>query len=351
MSGLEKVFRAAAKFNASDVHIVPGEPFILRQLGRLIKLKSARLTNSLCKQLISEVLTEEQKKILKRDQQLDFALEIAGLARFRGSVMMHHRGMSAVFRVIPPKIPTFEELGLPEVVNKVLENHQGLILVTGATGQGKSTTLAAMVDAINSNRPIHVLTVEDPIEFVHPLKRGAVNQRQIGRDTLSYANALRGALREDPDVIMIGELRDLETISLAITAAETGHLVLGTLSTSSAPKTVDRIIDAYPTGEQNMIRAMLGESLKAVITQRLIPGADGKRMHLAVEVLIGTLSVSNLINDGKTYQLPSMMQTGKNVGMRLMDESIMDLLKAKTIDAEQALAYADNPTRFKNFVQ
>ncbi len=350
MPGLEKIFRAAVKFNASDVHIIPGEPFILRQLGKLIKLKSARLTNTLSKQLILEVLTEQQKKVLARDQQLDFVLEIAGLARFRGGVMVHHRGMSAVFRVIPPRIPSFEDLGLPDVATKVLDNHQGLILVTGATGQGKSTTLAAMVDHLNSSRPIHVLTVEDPIEFVHPLKRGAVNQRQVGRDTLSYSNALRGALREDPDVIMIGELRDLETISLSITAAETGHLVLGTLSTSSAPKTVDRIIDAYPTGEQNMIRAMLGESLKAVITQRLIPGADGKRMHLAMEVLIGTLSVANLINDGKTYQLPSMIQTGKNVGMKLMDDSIMDLLRAKAIDVDQALAYADNPTRFKNLV-
>ncbi len=350
MAGLEKIFRAAVKFNASDVHVIPGEPFILRQLGKLIKLKSARLTNALCKQLILEVLTEQQKKVLIRDQQLDFVLEIAGLARFRGSVMIHHRGMSAVFRVIPPRIPTFEDLGLPDVAAKVLENHQGLILVTGATGQGKSTTLAAMVDHLNSSRAIHILTVEDPIEFVHPLKRGAVNQRQIGKDTISYSNALRGALREDPDVIMIGELRDLETISLSITAAETGHLVLGTLSTSSAPKTVDRIIDAYPTGEQNMIRAMLGESLKAVITQRLIPGADGKRMHVAVEVLIGTLSVSNLINDGKTYQLPSMIQTGKTVGMKLMDDSIMELLKAKAIDADMALAYADNPRRFNNLV-
>lgn len=347
MAGLEKIFRAAVKYNASDVHVIPGEPFILRQLGKLIKLKSARLTNSLCKQLILEILTEDQKKILKRDQQLDFVLEISGLARFRGGVMAHHRGMTAVFRVIPPRIPTLEELGLPDVVKKVLENHQGLILVTGATGQGKSTTLAAMVDYLNSSRPLHVLTVEDPIEFIHPLKRGAVNQREIGKETHSYANALRGALRQDPDVIMIGELRDLETISLAITAAETGHLVLGTLSTSSAPKTVDRIIDAFPTGEQNMIRAMLGESLKAVLTQRLIPGADGKRMHLALEVMIGTLSVANLIADGKTFQLPSMIQTGGRMGMKLMDDSILELLRAKAIDEDRALAYADNPAKIK----
>jgi twitching motility protein PilT len=227
----------------------------------------------------------------------------------------------------------------------------GLILVTGATGHGKSTTLAAMIDYINTHHSHHILTIEDPIEFIHPLKRGVVNQRQLGVNTLSYASALRAALREDPDVIMIGELRDLETISLAISAAETGHLVLGTLSTSNAPKTIDRIIDSFPPGEQNQIRAMLSESLKAVITQRLIPAVNNDRMILALEILIGTLPVSNLIREGKTFQIPSIMQTGKGIGMQVMDDSIFILLQEGKISAEEASINANNKNRFKGFVE
>lgn len=264
--------------------------------------------------------------------------------------MLHNRGLSAVFRSIPPQIPTLETLGHPPIVKTILDNHQGLILVTGATGQGKSTTLAAMIDDINSRRAHHILTVEDPIEFIHPIKKGVVNQRQLGKNTLSYGNALKAALREDPDVIMVGELRDLDTISLAISAAETGHLVLGTLATSSAPKTVDRIIDAYPPMEQNQIRAMLSESLRAVVTQRLIPGKENKDMELAVEIIVGTLPLANLIRDGKTFQIPSMMQTAKNVGMQIMDESILALLQAEKIDARTAQAYANDPKRFQVFV-
>ncbi len=326
MATLDKVFKAAIDFKASDVHVVPGEPFILRRLGKLTKMKSSILTPDQCEQVTFEILSDEQQKKLKRNLQLDFALERPTLGRFRGSAMMHQNGLSAVFRVIPPKIPTLEELGHPEIVTKVLDNHQGLILVTGATGHGKSTTLAAMIDHINSNRAHHILTVEDPIEFIHPLKKGAINQRQIGRHTLSYANALKGALREDPDVIVIGELRDLETISLAISASETGHLVIGTLSTSSAPKTIDRIIDSFPPGEQSQIRTMLSEALKAVITQRLIPAKDGASMVMALEIMIGTMPLANLIRDGKTFQIPSIMQTGRSVGMQLMDEYILVLL-------------------------
>ncbi|NCP04222.1 MAG: PilT/PilU family type 4a pilus ATPase, partial [Deltaproteobacteria bacterium] len=237
--------------------------------------------------------------------------------------------------------------GMPDIVRQALDNHQGLILVTGATGHGKSTTLAAMVDYINSNRSHHILTVEDPIEFIHPLKRGVVNQRQLDRDTLSYANALRAALREDPDVIVIGELRDLETIALAISAAETGHLVIGTLATSSAAKSVDRIIDAFPPGEQNQVRAMVSESLKAVVSQRLIPNKAGTGLELALEILIGTLSVANLIRDAKTFQLQSLMQTGRNIGMQLMDDSLLKLVKEDKIAVEQALAVASNKKLFQ----
>jgi twitching motility protein PilT len=351
MAELDKVLKAAVSANASDVHVAPGEPYVLRKFGRLRKIQSPPLTREKCSQVIFEILENDQKKTLVNNLQLDFAYELQDVGRFRGSAMMHQGGLSASFRLIPPKIPEIERLGLPEIVKKIMDNHQGLILVTGATGQGKSTTLAAMVDYANTNRAHHILTVEDPIEFVHPLKKGAVNQRQLGRDTLSYANALRGALREDPDIIMVGELRDLETISLAISAAETGHLVLGTLATSSAPKTVDRIIDSFPAAEQGQIRAMLAESIKAVITQRLIPNAERKGMALAVEIMIGTLPMANLIRDGKVFQIPSMMQMGKSVGMQLMDESIMSLLKAGTITAKEAYLNANNKSLFKAFVE
>jgi len=347
MAVLDKVLKAALDHGASDVHIVPGEPFTLRRLGKLVKLKSAPLTAEKGRQLIFELLSPEQRKVVEQTHQLDFAYALDGLARFRGSIMGHNNGLSAVFRIVPLKVPQLDRLGLPEVVAGVLDNHQGLILVTGATGQGKSTTLAAMVDTINSRRAHHILTVEDPIEFIHPVKRGVVNQRQLGANTRSYGNALRSALREDPDVIMIGELRDLETISLAISAAETGHLVIGTLATSGAAKTVDRIIDAYPADEQNQIRAMLSETLRAVITQRLLPGRENGGMELAAEVLIGTLPMTNLIKDGKTFQIPSMMQTARAAGMQSMDDAVQGLLREQRITARTAHDYANDPKKFK----
>ncbi|RJP47089.1 MAG: type IV pilus twitching motility protein PilT [Desulfobacteraceae bacterium] len=350
MPKLDRVFKAAVELNASDVHIVPDEPFIIRHLGQMRKLKSPPLQLSQCRELIFELLTQAQQKILEEKLQLDFGYELPEVGRFRGSAMRHQRGLSAVFRIIPKKIPSLADLGMPDTVRRVLDNHQGLILVTGATGHGKSTTLAAMVDYINTKRAHHILTIEDPIEFVHPFKRGVVNQRQLGNQTLTYGNALRGALRQDPDVIMIGELRDLETMSLAITAAETGHLVIATLSTSSAPKTVERIIDSFPAKEQNQIRTMLSEALKAVITQRLIPSADKTRMVLALEILIGTLPMANLIRDAKTFQIPSMMQTGKKDGMLLMDDAIMSLMQAGQISAKDAAANAKSPDKFKTFL-
>ncbi len=299
MAVLDKVFKGALEMRASDVHVIPGEPFMIRHMGKLVRLKSKTLTPEHTVRLVEELLSQSQRDTLNRDRQLDFAYELENVGRFRGSAMLHNNGMSGIFRIIPPQIPTLTQLGLPEVICKALDNHQGIILVTGATGHGKTTTLAAMVDYINARRAHHILTVEDPIEFIHPFKKGVVNQRQLGVSTLSYNNALKGALRQDPDVIVIGELRDLDTISLAISASETGHLVIGTLSTSNAAKTVDRIIDSYPPGEQNQIRAMLSESLKAVITQRLIPDINGKSMQLALEILIGNLSVANLIRDNK----------------------------------------------------
>jgi twitching motility protein PilT len=351
MAILDTVFTYAAEQKASDIHVTPGEPYIIRRCGKLRKLDGDALSPERSRELILELLDEQQKEQFNKDLQLDFAYEIPGCGRFRGSALMHKEGIGASFRIIPPQIPRLEELGLPDVVKKVLDNHQGLILVTGATGQGKSTTLAAMVDYINENRAHHILTVEDPVEFIHPLKKGVVNQRQLGTDTLSYANALRAALREDPDVIMIGELRDLETISLAISAAETGHLVIGTLSTSSAPKTVDRIIDSYPPEEQNQIRAMLSESLKAVLTQKLIANHDSSGMTLAAEILICTLPMANLIRDGKVFQIPSMMQTGKGVGMQTMDDALLLLIKDGKISAQEACLHAHSKTVFKPLLE
>jgi len=344
MAELDKVFQAGVNLRASDVHVVPGEPIILRRKGRLVKTNTPKLTVDQARRLITELLSEEDQAHLTRENQLDFSYEIKGLGRFRGSVMAHNRGLSAAFRVIPSTIPTLSSTGLPEVVATVLDQHQGLILVTGATGMGKTTTLAAMVDFINERRAHHILTVEDPIEFVHPKKKGVVNQRQVGRDTHSYLNALKGALREDPDVIVIGELRDLETISLAISAAETGHLVIGTLSTTNAPKTVDRIIDSYPPGEQSQIRFTLAETLKAVVTQKLIPSDTDDRMLMAAEILIVNFPVSGLIRDSKVFQIPNLMQTGKGVGMKLMDESVMALLGEGLISVKTALMHVESET-------
>lgn len=350
MAVLDKLFQLAVQNNASDIHIVPGEPYIFRRSGKIVRIKSGRLTPEQTRSVLFEILSDEQKQQLKKNLQLDFAHEVKGLGRFRGSSMMHNNGLSTAFRVIPPKIPSLESLGHPPIVQSFLDNHQGLILVTGGTGNGKTTTLAAMVDHMNTTRAHHILTIEDPIEFVHPLKKGAINQRQLGRDTISYANSLKGALRQDPDVIVVGELRDLETISLAISASETGHLVIGTLATSSAHKTIDKIIDSYSPEEQSQIRAMLGETLKAVITQRLIPGIKGDRMELALEILVGTLSMNNLIRENKTFQIPSLMQTGKSAGMCRMDDSIMELLRAEKISPEQAFANAANKKIFKSYL-
>ena len=318
MAKIDTFLKKAFKIKASDLHIATGNPPMYRRYGKLKKFKFQELTPKVCKSLIYEILSRT--------------------------------GMDACIRIIPFDIPSIDELGLPPVVKEILDHHQGLILVTGAAGHGKSTTLAAMVDQINKDRAHHVLTVEDPVEFVHPIKKGVVNQREIGRHTLSNANALKGALREDPDVIMIGELRDRETTSLAMTAAETGHLVLGTMSTSSAHKTVDRIIDSYPAGEQNQVRTMLSDSLKAVITQRLIRNVQKNGRVLATEILIGTVPMSNLIRDYKTFQIPSMIQTGKASQMRLMDESIVELLEAKKISLNSALKNIERKKYLKIFM-
>jgi twitching motility protein PilT len=346
MPEIDKMLEMAVRARASDLHIATGNTLLIRHFGRLRRLKSSIVTSEIAKKLLYQVITPEQREKLEQDLQLDFSYQLEGVGRFRGNAIIQRKGMDLTFRVIPLKIPTMEHLGLPPVVNKFCDFHQGLILVTGATGQGKSTTLAAMIDKINSTRPMHVLTIEDPIEFIHPIKVGVVNQRQLGISTKSFANALRAALRQDPDVIMVGELRDLESIDLAVTASETGHLVLATMSTSSGPKTVDRLIDSFPADEQNQIRAMLSEGLRAVVTQKLVPNAKGTGLVLAAEIMVATAPLANLIRGAKTYQIPSIMQTGRAAGMQSMDDAIMDLHTRGIITAQTAYQHADAKKRF-----
>ncbi len=347
MAQIDSLLRMAAEQRSSDVHIATGNSVLFRRFGRLTKMNSPELTAEAAKDLIYEILNPNQRKRLEQNLQLDFGYEIKGLARFRGNVIVQRKGLDATFRVVPFRIPTIDELGLPKIAKTICDYHQGMILVTGATGQGKSTTLAAMIDHINSTRPMHILTIEDPIEFVHPVKKGIVNQRQLGMHTRSFPNALRSATREDPDVIMVGELRDVESIRMAVTAAETGHLVLGTLATSSGPKTVDRLIDSFPSDEQSQIRNMLADGLRAVLTQRLLPRVDKNGMVLAVEVLLGTVPVANMIRLEKTFQLPSVMQISRAHGMQSMDDSIGQLLNSGSIDLETAVQYAENKKAFQ----
>lgn len=314
------------------------------------RLKFRDLTAKDMESLVYEIMDEECRMRFLDNMDYDFAYEISELARFRVSVFWQRKGLGAVMRTIPSKILTFDDFGLPQVVRRFCMMTKGLVLVTGPTGSGKSTTLAAMVDWINEQRQDHILTIEDPIEFTHPNKKFLVNQREIGTNTKSFANALKAALREDPDVILIGEMRDRETIELGITAAETGHLVFGTLHTSSAPKTVDRIIDVFPADQQEQIRAMLAESLKGVIAQVLLKTKDGKGRRAALEIVVGTNAVSNLIRENKIHQIPSMIQTGKKDGMQLLDQHILEYLMAGVISAEEAYMKCNNKTAFKQYL-
>jgi twitching motility protein PilT len=331
---------------ASDVHIHSGAPMQVRVGGVLKELKMGQFTSDEVQALIREGLDPEQARQLDENLDLDAALVMPGLGRFRCSFYKQQRGFDAVFRPIPPDPPTLGQLGLPASLSKLADFHQGLVLFTGPAGSGKSSTLAAIVEMLNSSRKDHIITVEDPIEYVFSKKSCVVNQRQAGKHTRSFANALRAALREDPDIIVIGELRDLETIQLAITAAETGHLVLGTLHTNNAIRTINRVLDVFPPKQQSQIRAMVSESLRAIVSQRLIPTADGARRLPAIEVLYVKPAISNLIREEKTFQIRSVMQTGKSEGMTLLDDSILDLVKTGQVTKEVARRFAEDPKRF-----
>jgi twitching motility protein PilT len=328
---MEDLLRETAEKGASDLHLSAGQPPLLRIHGDLLRTEHAALTPENVIELTNAIMSEEQRQRFKEEHEVDFACDLPGKGRFRVNVFVQSRGPGAVLRTIPTQIPSLDSLNMPPIIKELCNRERGLILVTGPTGSGKSTTLAAMVDIINETWDAHILTVEDPIEFVHPPKRCLVNQREVGPHTHSFSNALRSALREDPDVILVGEMRDLETISLALTAAETGHLVFGTLHTSSAPKTIDRIIDVFPSGQQGQIRTMLSESLEAVVAQTLLKKKGGGRVA-ACEILIGVPAVRNLIREAKLHQIPSMMQTGQRSGMQTLDMGLADLVKRGLVD-------------------
>jgi len=335
----------SVKEGASDLHLSSGEPPMLRIHGDIKRLDQAALTREEVHTMAFDVMTDTNRRIFQERLDIDFSFELGDIARFRVNVFMQRKGEGVVFRTIPTKVITLDELGMPPILKEVCKKERGLVLLTGPTGSGKSTTLAAMVDYINANWECHILTVEDPIEFVHEPKKSLINQREVGPHTQSFAAALRSALREDPDVILVGEMRDLETISLALTAAETGHLVLGTLHTSSAPKTVDRIIDAFPAGQQNQVRAMFSESLEVIVTQTLCKKKGGGRIA-ATEILVGVPAVRNLIREGKIHQLPSTMQTGQRLGMQTLDMSLQDLVARGLITKDEAALKSSNPQLF-----
>jgi len=330
---------------ASDCHLSAGEPPMIRIDGDLKKLDSPALTKEEVHALVYDIMSDGQRRVFEESRECDFSFELEKIARFRVNVFMQRKGEGAVFRTIPTKVMSLEELGMPPILKQLCEKDKGLVLVTGPTGSGKSTTLAGMIDYINNSFEGHILTVEDPIEFVHVSKKCLVNQRELGPHTHSFANALRSALREDPDIILVGEMRDLETIQLALTAAETGHLVFGTLHTSSAPKTVDRIIDVFPPNQQAQIRAQFAESIEAVITQTLLKKKVGGRVA-ALELLTGTTAVRNLIREGKIHQIPGTMQVSQKDGMQTMDMALINLVSRGIVTREEAQSKSMNPNLF-----
>ncbi len=336
------------KEGGSDLHISAGEPPMLRILGEIKRIEIPPLSREELHIMLYDVLNDHQRKKFEETHELDFSLELKGIARFRVNAFRQQRGEGAVFRVIPSKIKSLEQLGLPKSLREVCMNERGLVLVTGPTGSGKSTTLASMIDILNNSLKGHIITIEDPIEFLHESKKCLINQREVGAHTHSFANALRAALREDPDIILVGEMRDLETISLALTAAETGHLVFSTLHTSGASKTVDRVIDVFPAAQQGQIRTQFAESVQAIISQVLLKRKDGRGLVPALEVMIGTAAVRNLIRESKAAQLPSAIQTGQKFGMISLDQSMKELVSRNIVDREQCLYLATNPNIFNS---
>jgi len=346
---IDDLLRLIVEKQGSDLHLTVGSPPMLRLQGKLWPTDLPVLNPKESRRLIFQFLNNDQRERFEKDLELDISYELVDVARYRCNIFMTRLGLGAVFRVIPTEIKTLADLRMPSILGDLARRNKGMILVTGPTGSGKSTTLAAMVDQVNNERQDHILTIEDPIEFVHKHKSCIVNQRELGVNTKSFSNALRAALREDPDIILVGELRDYETISLAVTAAETGHLVFATLHTPSASQSVDRIVDVFPAHQQDQIRTQLADALQGIIAQQLIPTIDGMSRAVAVEILINTPAVSNLIREGKTFQLPSIMQTSKQAGMQTMDQSLMDLVKSRKISPQEAYRRAFDKKAFEQY--
>lgn len=351
MAKIDAFFKLMNDQGASDLHLVAGQPPALRLHGDMERIKYKVLSNDDLRTILYEITPEDKIKVFEETGDVDFGYEIPGLARYRANYFMQRNGIGAVFREIPAEILTAEQLGLPPVISKLANLPRGLVLVTGPTGSGKSTTLAAIIDQANRIRKDHIITVEDPVEFVHKSQNCIVNHREVGLHTQSFSAALRGALREDPDIILVGEMRDLETISLAIEAASTGHLVFGTLHTSSAAKTVDRVIEVFPASEQAQIRSTLSDGIRAIVAQVLFKRIDQKGRCAALEILVATPAVRNLIRESKTHQIPSMIQTGKQYGMQLLDDAIMQLYNKRMISPDEAYTKANNKSLFRPFLK
>ena len=351
MARIDAFFKLMAEQKASDLHLSTGNPPMLRINGDLVRVDYPPLRNDDLKAMVYEIAPEMKTKVFEETGDVDFGYEIPGVARYRANFYNQKYGIGAALRLIPSKVLTVEELGLPAVLKRFPLLKKGLVLVTGPTGSGKSTTLAAMIDYCNLHRQDHIITVEDPIEFVHKSQQCLVNHREVGVHTRSVASALRGALREDPDIILVGEMRDLETIELALTAAATGHLVFGTLHTSSAAKTVDRVIDVFPTNQQNQIRATLAESLKGVIAQNLFRRIDRPGRVAALEILVFDTAIANLVREGKTHQINGMIQVGKKRGNQPLDDAIMEHLRAARISPEEAYEKCNDKKKFRPFLQ
>ena len=347
MAKIDAFFKLMHEQGASDLHLMAGLPPALRIRGEIERVKYKVLTNDDLRAMLYEITPEQKIKVFEESGDVDFGYEIPGLARYRANFFMQKNGVGAVFREIPSTVMTCEQLGMPPVVSKLATLPRGLVLVTGPTGSGKSTTLAAIIDVANKNRKDHIITIEDPIEFVHSSQGCIINQREIGVHTNTFASALRGALREDPDIILVGEMRDLETIALAVEAATTGHLVFSTLHTSSAAKTVDRVIEVFPAQQQPLIRSSLADGLRAVVAQTLFKRIDRKGRVVALEIMIANPAVRNLVREGKIHQIPSMIQTGRKYGMVMLDDSIMELYQKGVISADDAYAKANDKGKFR----